>query len=48
MTAGEQTVWGLGPKLSPDRRQVAVNVGDLRFGWAGVEESSLYNEPRWQ
>jgi serine/threonine protein kinase len=36
VTAGEQTVWGLGPKLSPDGQQVVVAVGDLRFGWVGA------------
>jgi serine/threonine protein kinase len=36
VTGGEQTIWWPGAKLSPDRSQVAVNVGDLRFGWAGV------------
>lgn len=36
VNAGEQTIWGLGPKLSPDGQQVVVGVGDLRFGWAGA------------
>jgi hypothetical protein len=41
VTGGEQTIWSPGAKLSPDRSHVAVNVGDLRFGWAGVR-SHLY------
>ena len=36
VTAGEQTVWGEGPILSPDGRRIAFNSGDLRFGWAGT------------
>jgi serine/threonine protein kinase len=37
VTAGEQTIWNPGAKLSPDGKLIAVNVGDLRSGWAGVE-----------
>jgi serine/threonine protein kinase len=36
VTAGEQTVWDDALHLSPDGRRIAVNVGDLRFGWSGV------------
>jgi Tol biopolymer transport system component len=36
VTEGEQTIWFPGAKLSPDKSQVSVSVGDLRFGWAGV------------
>jgi Tol biopolymer transport system component len=36
VTAGEQTIWGPGAKLSPDGSQVSVSVGDLRFGWVGA------------
>ncbi len=48
VTGGEQTVWSPGAKLSPDRSQVFVNVGELRFGWTGVRSSSLYNGSGWQ
>ena len=41
VTAGEQTIWNPGAKLSPDGQQVAFNAGDLRAGWAGVE-SHIY------
>lgn len=41
VTAGEQTVWWPGAKLSPDGKLVAVNVGDLRVGWVGAE-SHIY------
>lgn len=36
VTAGEQTVWDDALHLSPDGRRIAVNAGDLRFGWSGV------------
>jgi Tol biopolymer transport system component len=38
VTDGEQTIWFPGARLSPDRGHLAVSVGDLRFGWAGVRE----------
>jgi serine/threonine protein kinase len=37
ITAGEQTIWDPGAKLSPDGTQIAFNAGDLRLGWAGAE-----------
>ena len=41
VTAGEQTIWNPGAKISPDGSLIAVNLGDLRFGWSGVE-SHIY------
>jgi dipeptidyl aminopeptidase/acylaminoacyl peptidase len=35
VVTAEQTIWHPGASLSPDGKHIAVNVGDLRSGWAG-------------
>ena len=40
VTAGEKTVLEVS-RLSPDGHLIAVNVGDLQYGWAGIK-SNLY------